>query len=90
MMRLESGNGRPISFGQGSTSPTNGSGFRPRPLPFEIQQEPSRISPDLPLPLSLRPDPPVDTSGDTSDSSRNFRGMIGIGVALLIIFLLRG
>ena len=89
MIKLESGsNGMPISFGQGSTSPTNGAGFRPRLLPFEIQQVPSRVSPDLPLPLSLRPDPLADT--DMSDSSRNFRGMIGIGVVLLIIFLLRG
>ena len=88
MIKFESGNsGRPISFGQGSTSPTNGSGFRPRPLPFEIQQVPSHVSSGLPLSLSLRPDPPADA--DTSDSSRNLRGMIGIGVALLIIFLLR-
>lgn len=87
MIKFESGNsGRLISFGQGSTSPTNGSGFRPRPPPIEIQQVPSRVSPNLPLPLSLRPDLPADTS----DSSRNFRGMIGIGVVLLIIFLLRG
>lgn len=89
MIKLESGNnGKPISFGQPTTSPT---AFvnpdRVSALPFDIQQVPSRFTP-RPLPASLRPDPPADA--DTSDSSRNFRGMIGIGVALLILFLLRG
>lgn len=88
MIRLEGTSSiGPVSFGQGSTSPTNGSSFRPRPLPFEIQQVPVRVIP-RPLPPSLRPDPPADSSDE--DGSRNIRGMIGIGVALLILFLLRG
>lgn len=87
MVKLESrSNRKPISFGQSQTSLLLTSvGFRPRPPPFEIQQVPSRVIESLPLPPSLRPDAPVETSA----ASRNLRGLVGISVALLIIFLLR-
>jgi len=87
MIKLESGsNGKPISFGQALTSLTSpvAPAFVSRPLPFEIEQVPTRVVSSLPLPSSLRP------SVNTSGSSQKVLGVVGIGVILLILFLLRG